>query len=199
MTRKKRLSSNSFAVNSALALLLLAFLSMTATAQRVLLDRVIALVDEGVVLQSELDLRIDELKQAAARDERPIPIEDEIREDVLEALIIENIQLQMAEQVSIRYDDDTINRVLTNMAENSNMAFDEYVSALERGGVYLQTREQVRHQMMIQELQRGMVNRRITVTEQEIDNFLNSEMGREVMSPDFFIDHILHMLQYAIR
>ena len=97
MTRKKRLSSNSFAVNSALALLLLAFLSMTATAQRVLLDRVIALVDEGVVLQSELDLRIDELKQAAARDERPIPIEDEIREDVLEALIIENIQLQMAE------------------------------------------------------------------------------------------------------
>ena len=149
MTRKKRLSSNSFTVNSALALLLLAFLSMTATAQRVLLDRVIALVDEGVVLQSELDLRIDELKQAAARDERPIPIEDEIREDVLEALIIENIQLQMAEQVSIRYDDDTINRVLTNMAENSNMAFDEYVSALERGGVYLQTREQVRHQMMI--------------------------------------------------
>ena len=124
MTRKKRLSSNSFTVNSALALLLLAFLSMTATAQRVLLDRVIALVDEGVVLQSELDLRIDELKQAAARDERPIPIEDEIREDVLEALIIENIQLQMAEQVSIRYDDDTINRVLTNMAENSNMAFD---------------------------------------------------------------------------
>ena len=193
MTRKKRLSSNSFTVNSALALLLLAFLSMSATAQRVLLDRVIALVDEGVVLQSELDLRIDELKQAAARDERPMPIEDEIREDVLEALIIENIQLQMAEQVSIRYDDDTINRVLTNMAENSNMAFDEYVSALERGGVYLQTREQVRHQMMIQELQRGMVNRRITVTEQEIDNFLNSEMGREVMSPDFFIDHMVVM------
>ena len=124
MTRKKRLSSNSFTVNSALTLLLLAFLSMPATAQRVLLDRVIALVDEGVVLQSELDLRIDELKQAAARDERPMPIEDEIREDVLEALIIENIQLQMAEQVSIRYDDDTINRVLTNMAENSNMAFD---------------------------------------------------------------------------
>ena len=191
MSRKKRLSSNSFTVNSALALLLLAFLSMPANAQRVLLDRVIALVDEGVVLQSELDLRIDELKQAAARDERPMPIEDEIREDVLEALIIENIQLQMAEQVSIRYDDDTINRVLTNMAENSNMAFDEYVSALERGGVYLQTREQVRHQMMIQELQRGMVNRRITVTEQEIDNFLNSEMGREVMSPDFFIDHMV--------
>ena len=169
----------------------LTFLGLSASAQRVLLDRVIALVDEGVILQSELDIRISDLQQAAARDGRPLPPESEIRGDVLEALIIENIQLQMAEQVSIRYDDDTINRVLTNMAENSNMSFDEYVTALENGGVYLQTREQVRQQMMIQELQRGMVNRRITITEQEIDNFLNSEMGREVMAPDFFIDHMV--------
>ena len=169
----------------------LAFVGLSASAQRVLLDRVIALVDEGVILQSELDIRISDLQQAAARDGRPLPPESEIRGDVLEALIIENIQLQMAEQVSIRYDDDTINRVLTNMAENSNMSFDEYVTALENGGVYLQTREQVRQQMMIQELQRGMVNRRITITEQEIDNFLNSEMGREVMAPDFFIDHMV--------
>ena len=169
----------------------LTFLSLSASAQRVLLDRVIALVDEGVILQSELDIRINDLQQAAARDGRPLPPESEIRDDVLEALIVENIQLQMAEQVSIRYDDDTINRVLSNMAENSNMSFDEYVTALENGGVYLQTREQVRQQMMIQELQRGMVNRRITITEQEIDNFLNSEMGREVMAPDFFIDHMV--------
>ena len=169
----------------------LAFLCLHASAQRVLLDRVIALVDEDVILQSELDIRINDLQQAAARDGRPLPPEDEIRDDVLEALIVENLQLQMAEQVSIRYDDDTINRVLTNMAENSNMSFDEYVTALENGGVYLQTREQVRQQMMIQELQRGMVNRRITITEQEIDNFLNSEMGREVMAPDFFIDHMV--------
>ena len=167
------------------------FSCMPASAQRVLLDRIIALVDEGVILQSELDTRINDLQQAAARDNRPLPAEDEIRDDVLEALIMENIQLQMAEQVSIRYDDDTINRVLANMAENSNMSFDEYVTALENSGVYLQTREQVRQQMMIQELQRGMVNRRITITEQEIDNFLNSEMGREVMSPDFFIDHMV--------
>ena len=167
------------------------FSCMPASAQRVLLDRIIALVDEGVILQSELDTRINDLQQAAARDNRPLPAEDEIRDDVLEALIMENIQLQMAEQVSIRYDDDTINRVLANMAENSNMSFDEYVTALENSGVYLQTREQVRQQMMIQELQRGMVNRRITITEQEIDNFLNSEMGREVMAPDFFIDHMV--------
>ena len=134
------------------------FSCMPASAQRVLLDRIIALVDEGVILQSELDTRINDLQQAAARDNRPLPAEDEIRDDVLEALIMENIQLQMAEQVSIRYDDDTINRVLANMAENSNMSFDEYVTALENSGVYLQTREQVRQQMMIQELQLSLIH-----------------------------------------
>ena len=190
MIDRQKLKPKSLAVSLAITIFA-TFVGLSASAQRVLLDRVIALVDEGVILQSELDIRISDLQQAAARDGRPLPPESEIRGDVLEALIIENIQLQMAEQVSIRYDDDTINRVLTNMAENSNMSFDEYVTALENGGVYLQTREQVRQQMMIQELQRGMVNRRITITEQEIDNFLNSEMGREVMAPDFFIDHMV--------
>nr|ADI16339.1 parvulin-like peptidyl-prolyl isomerase [uncultured bacterium HF130_01F24] len=190
MIDRQKLKPKSLAVSIAITVFA-TFVGLSASAQRVLLDRVIALVDEGVILQSELDIRINDLQQAAARDGRPLPPESEIRDDVLEALIVENIQLQMAEQVSIRYDDDTINRVLSNMAENSNMSFDEYVTALENGGVYLQTREQVRQQMMIQELQRGMVNRRITITEQEIDNFLNSEMGREVMAPDFFIDHMV--------
>ena len=96
-----------------------------AAAQRILLDRVIALVDDDVVLQSELDNRIRDIEQAAVRDGQTLPDAEDLESDILEALIIENIQLQMAEQVSIRYDDDTINRVLGNMADNSNMSFDE--------------------------------------------------------------------------
>ena len=175
----------------------LILIAAPANGQRELLDRVIALVDEDVVLQSELDARINDIRQAAERDGQPLPSEDELKTDILEALIIENIQLQMAEQVSIRYDDDTINRVLMNMAQNSNMSFDDYVSALESSGVYIETRNQVRSQMMIQELQRGMVNRRITITDQEIDNFLNSEMGREIMAPEFFIDHMVVSISTA--
>ena len=167
------------------------FVSFPSFGQRVLLDRVIALVDQDVVLQSELDLRIADIRGAAARDNQPLPPDDELESEILEALIIENIQLQMAEQVSIRFDDDMINRVLANMASNSNMSFDQYLEALESAGVYLQTREQVRRQMMLQELQRGMVNRRISITNQEIDNFLNSDMGKEVMSTDYFLDHML--------
>jgi peptidyl-prolyl cis-trans isomerase SurA len=156
-----------------------------------MLDRIIAIVDEDVVLQSELNARLLDVRNSATANNQPLPEDEQLRSEILNTLILENLQLQFAERVSIRFDDDTINRVLNNMALNNNMTFDEYVSALEDAGVYLLTREQVRTQMTIQELQRGMVNRRITITEQEIDNFLNSEMGREVMAAEFYVNHLL--------
>ena len=167
------------------------FLPVFGFAQRLLLDRIIVVVDQDVVLQSELDARLQDIRANAAANNRPLPEQDELQSEVLDALILENLQMQFAERVSIRFDDDTINRVLLNMAENSNMSFDEYVTTLEEAGVYLMTREQVRKQLTIQELQRGMVNSRLAITEQEIDNFLSSEMGREVMAAEFVINHML--------
>ena len=163
----------------------------SVSAQRVLLDRIVALVDEGVVLQSELNRRIVEIRENAARANRALPEPEQLSNEVLDSLILENIQMQLAERVSIRFNDDEINRILGTMAENNNMSFDEYLDVLNEAGVYLLTREQVRKQMTMQELQRGMVNRRIQITEQEIDNFLNSEMGREIMAPDYLVEHML--------
>lgn len=165
--------------------------------QRQLLDRVVAIVDSDVVLLSELQSRLREVRQTFAMNNQPMPPEGELREQVLDQLVLESIQLQLAERASIRYDDDTLNRVLANMAENNGMTFDQYLNSLQAEGVYLQTREQVRKQLTLQELQRGMVNRRITVTNQEIENFLNSEMGREVMSADYLVDHLLVQLNSA--
>ena len=163
----------------------------SASAQRVLLDKVIALVDEGVVLQSELESRVTEIQANAARSEQTLPEAEQLRTEILDSLVIESLQMQLAEKVSIRFNDDEINRILGTMAENNNLTFDEYLDVLNEAGVYLQTREQVRKQMTLQELQRGMVNRRIQITEQEIDNFLNSEMGREIMAPDYLVEHML--------
>ena len=177
---------------AALALsLLLAIAPSSSLAQRVLLDRIVAVVDDDVVLQSELDRRMTEARANAERAGMPIPPADQFKDEILELLVIENLQLQLAERVSIRFDDDTINRVLGNMAANNNMTFEEYVATLEEANVYLQTRDEVRRQMTLQELQRGMVNRRITITDQEIENFLNSETGREVMAADFLVNDMI--------
>lgn len=176
---------------SAIILVMLIF-SNSLLAQRVLLDKVIAIVDEDVVLQSEVNTRVAEIQAQAQRANQPLPENFEtFKSEIIEALVIENIQMQLAERVSIRFDDDTINRILGNMASNNNMSFDDYVNTLENAGVYLETREQVRKQMTIQELQRGMVNRRITITQQEINNFLNSQMGREMIAADYYLEHVL--------
>ena len=85
------------------ALLLLVLAAPFASAQRVLLDKVIAIVDDDVVLKSELDARIREITDQAARSGQPLP-EDraQFESDILEASIVENIQMQLADRVSIR-------------------------------------------------------------------------------------------------
>jgi peptidyl-prolyl cis-trans isomerase SurA len=160
-------------------------------AERQLLDRVIALVDEGVILQSEYDERIQEVQLRAREMDLQLPPADQLREQIMENLIIENLQLQLADRVGIRFDDDTLNRVMTDMAQQNNMSFDQYVNALESQGVYLTTRERIRRELAVNEVQRGMVNRRINITDQEIENYLNSESGREAMAPDYLVDQIL--------
>ena len=186
----KPFKSHSFVWSLVLCLGLVS-ISSAAMAQRVLLDKVIAIVDDDVVLQSEFDSRLAEIRRQAQTSNQPLPPADELQSEIMAALVIENLQMQFAKRVSIRFDDDEINRVLTNMASNNKMTLDEYVAVLEANNVYLQTREQVRKQMTLQELQRGIVNRRITITDQEIENFLNSDMGKEVMAAEFLVDHIL--------
>ena len=162
-----------------------------ALAQRQLLDKIIAVVDDGVILQSEYDARLEEVRQRAEQMGMALPPPELLREQVMENLIIENLQLQLAERVGIRFDDDTLNRVIADLAQGNNMTFDQYVSALDSQGVYLQTRERIRRELLVNEIQRGMVNRRISITDQEIDNYLSSEAGRTAMAPDYLVDQIL--------
>jgi peptidyl-prolyl cis-trans isomerase SurA len=175
-------------ISSVTALLMMA---TGANAQPQVLDKIIAVVDDGVVLQSEYEERVLEVQARATQMSMALPPPDALREQVMESLVIENLQLQLAERVGIRFDDDTLNRVITDLAESSNMSFEQYVSALQAQGVYTQTRERIRRELAVNEVQRGMVNRRITITDQEIDNYLSSEAGRMAMSPDYLVDQIL--------
>lgn len=174
-----------------LALLLLGLVAGNALAQRQVLDKVVAIVDEGVVLQSELDARLAEAREQMTASGQPVPPAAQLREQALESLVVENLQMQLVDRMGIRYDDDTVNGVMQTLAEQNNMSFDEYVAALESVGRYVITREQIRKELSLRDLQRGMVNRRINITDQEIENFLNSEMGRVTMAPDYLVDQTL--------
>ncbi|MES3007059.1 MAG: peptidylprolyl isomerase [Pseudomonadota bacterium] len=177
---------------AALALVMLSLLSSSgAWAQREVLDKVAAIVDEGVVLQSELEARMVQVREQSAAAGQALPPAAELRTQLIETLVVENLQVQLAERMGIRYDDDTINDVISSIAQQNNMSFDAYVTMLEGQGEYLNTREQIRKELTLRDLQRGMVNRRINITDQEIENFLNSEMGRVTMAPDYLVDQTL--------
>ncbi|MDX1491576.1 MAG: peptidylprolyl isomerase [Pseudohongiellaceae bacterium] len=187
-----RVTHRPFMVLCALALVFIGVIaSNPALAQRQTLDKVVAIVDEGVVLQSELDRRIEEIKAQAAQTGQALPADDVLQDQIVETLVVESLQLQMANRMGIQYDDDTINSVMRNVAQQNNMSFDQYVSILSDAGEYLATREQIRKELSLRDLQRGVVNRRINITNQEIDNFLNSEMGREALAPEFFVEQTL--------
>jgi peptidyl-prolyl cis-trans isomerase SurA len=192
--------SNLFTANKSLrSILLCATLLATVISQgtvaqapqRQLLDKVIAIVDEGVVLQSEFNARLDEIYNQARESGRQLPPDADLRAQVIEALVVESLQMQFAERMGVRFDDETVNQVFQSLAQASNMTFDAYIASLEAQNRYLITREQVRKELALREVQRGIVNRRINITDQEIENFLNSETGRVTMAPDYLVDQIL--------
>lgn len=167
------------------------FVSGQTLAQRQTLDKIVAIVDDGVVLQSEYDKRVSDIREQAIASGQPLPSGDVLKNQIIETLIVENLQMQFAERMGIRYDDDTVNMVMRNVAEQNNMSFEQYVDALTQDNQYVITREQIRKELSLRDLQRGIVNRRINITNQEIDNFLNSEMGRVALAPEYLVDQTL--------
>jgi peptidyl-prolyl cis-trans isomerase SurA len=170
------------------AMLFLAVLPVHAQ----LSDRVIAIVDDEVILKSELDARMVSVREqiAAGTIPRGIPLE-ELQSQVLEQLIMDSLQSQLAVRSGIRIDDNTLNQALTAIAQQNNMSFDEFRTVLNQEGQYLEFREQIRKDMMINNLQNGSINQRITITRQEIENYLRSEAAQADISPEYRVQHIL--------
>jgi peptidyl-prolyl cis-trans isomerase SurA len=157
--------------------------------QAQLTDKVIAIVDDDVILKSELDNRMETIR---ANGSIPRGISyDELESQVLEQLIMENLQIQLAIRSGIRVDDNSLNQTLNAIAQQNNMSFDEFRATLNETGQYLSFREQVRQDMIINNFQNGSINQRITITRQEIENYLRSEAAQADISPEYRVQHVL--------
>lgn len=156
------------------------------------LDRIAAIVDDDVILTSELNHRLETIKNNIARAGQSAPPDDQLRKEVLDLLILESIQLQMANRVGLRIEDEELNQAVTRIAAQNKMTLEQFRQALISSGTsYLELREQVRREMLIQRVQAGNVNQRIQITEQEVANYLESEEGQSRTSPDYRLAHVL--------
>ena len=154
--------------------LLLAVLSLSGTAAE--LDRVVAVVNNGVILRSELDNQVREIQaRAAGQAQGRLPPRDILERQVLERMILAEIQRQMAEKTGIKIPDDAVNQAVASIARRNNMRLDDFIAAVQSEGVdYQALREDIRRDLSIEQLRQREVARRIVVTEREIDNQLES-------------------------
>jgi len=170
----------------------------TCWAELVALDGIAAIVDEDVVMKSELSAHTDQYylqmqRQAAAQQQRQqVPPKEALASQVLDKLILDRIQLAMAERAGIKIGDKELNDALNRSAKQQNLSFDEFVAMAHSDGLSLaQLRTQFSQDMIIGRVQQGMVKRRIEISDQEVANFLNSEEGQLMTSPDLNVGHIL--------
>ena len=163
-------------------------------AKAVGLDRVVAIVDEDVVLESELNDRLQAVlsRLKGQYSESQLPEESVLRKQVLEQLIVERVELGLAKRYEIKVEEDEIDQALERVREKGKMTNEQLAADLKRQGLSISgLRAQIRDELTINHLQQGVVSSRIKVSPQEIDNFLASSDGKFATSPDYHIGHIL--------
>jgi peptidyl-prolyl cis-trans isomerase SurA len=168
------------------------FVSIGATAQITLLDKVIAVVDDDIVLQSELDQRMATIYTQIQQSGTKAPPQDILLQQVLDRLISERLQLNIGYNAGIRIGDEELNHAMARIASSNKLTMEEYIAQIHaQGSTVAVVREQIRNEITIMRVQQGKVMRRIRISEQELDNFLNSEEGRFLTSPDVNVGQIL--------
>lgn len=156
------------------------------------IDRVVAIVDNDVIMQSQLDQRLREVQQTIAKRGASLPPEHVLSQQVLERLIIENIQLQIGDRSGIRITDEELNQAIEAIAQRNGMTVEQFRGALSRDGLsYEDAREQVRREMVISRVRQRRVAERIQVSDQEVQNFLASDLGKMQLSEEFRLANIL--------
>jgi peptidyl-prolyl cis-trans isomerase SurA len=163
-----------------------------ATDREVLLDRVVAVVNDEAITQFELnEQRAAALVQMREAKVAP-PSPDVLERQLLDRLITERSLMQFAKETGIRVDDTAVERAIGRIAQDNKLSLDDFRKALDREGIsYPKYREDVRREMMVQRLREREVENRILVTDAEVDNFLATMSVQQGGDREFLISHIL--------
>lgn len=186
----------SFFYRSLLPVFLAAALAVStpiAHAERISeVDRIVAVVNDDVILQSEVNSRINNIRERLAKENQPFPPEDAMQKQVLESIIMERLQLQIAEQTGIRVDDNTLNKTIAGIAQRNNVTLALLRGTLEADGVdFEEYREGIRKQMTLNRLRQRQVVSRITISNSEAENFIKQNLSIGKTAQEYRIGHIL--------
>ena len=156
------------------------------------LDSIVAVVNEDVITQLELRAEFNEVVNVLRRKQAKLPSASVLSKQVLDRMILERIQIDMANRTGIKVDDTTLNLAINSIAAKNNLSISEFRAKLAQDGINFHTfRDEIKKQILLQRLlQRNVVNK-INITDQEVDNFLFNINKQGGIDQDYHIKHIL--------
>lgn len=168
-------------------------LSLNIQAESIIgLDSIVAVVNEDVITQLELKEEFTSIVNNLRKQQAKLPSANVLSRQVLERMILERIQIDMANRTGIKVDDTTLNLAINQIAAKNNLSISEFRTQLAQQGVNFQTfRDEIKKQILLQRLLQRNVANKITVSDQEIDNFLFNINKQGRIEQDFHLKHIL--------
>ncbi|MCG8381511.1 MAG: peptidylprolyl isomerase [Gammaproteobacteria bacterium] len=156
------------------------------------LDRIVAVVNDDIILLSELNAELSSQRKRANERGQKLPPENRFRQQILDYLVLQTLQKQVARKQGIRIDDAALNRSLQRIAQQNQQSLDEFRQALLASGYdYLKFREDIRTEMLIARIRRQEVVAKVTVSDQEVNDFLEREKPTEEKAASYRLFHIL--------
>ena len=158
----------------------------------VLVDRIVAVVNSEVITSGELAERVKTVTQQLRQQGTPLPAADLLQKQVLERMIMDRLQLQLAKETGLRVDDLQLDRTVERLAERNKMSLTQFRQALERDGIrFDKFREEIRDEILLSRLREREVDDRIVVTDNEIDYFLSQQAASPDLATEFNLSHIV--------
>jgi len=169
-----------------------ASLCQSAMAAPVEIDKVIGIVNEGVILKSEVDTIINRVKKQAKEQSQELPKDETLRVQAIERLVSQTLMMQMAERMGLQISDSQLDQTLANMAKEQGGTIADLRRTIEGSGESFQAyREEIRKEITTQQVTRANVDRRIYISEQEVDNLLKIMETQGQSAEEYNIGHVL--------
>jgi peptidyl-prolyl cis-trans isomerase SurA len=156
------------------------------------LDGIVAVVNEDVILASELLSRLDVVDRQIRSSNMQAPPRNVLISQIMERLILESLQVQEAKRRGVQIDDETLTSAVGSIAQQNGMSVEQFQQALAADGVdYAEFREQIRGELLVSRLQRNLISRRIAISEKEVNDLINSPYYQQMLSEEYRVGHIL--------
>lgn len=156
------------------------------------LDKIVAIVNNDIITQIELDERIKLISQQIKQKGGRLPSQDTLNKQVLERLILEKLQLEMANKTGVRVNDEMVNRVIANIAQENRLSMPKFREVLKKDGFeFSDFRENIRREVTITRLRKIRVENKVNISEQEINNYLSQTLKDQSLGDEYHLKHIL--------